>query len=204
MTQVVKFPRIVAACVAVTAAKALANAATSKEERLGARPAEWAAAAEATTAYAEELLPTLFGGSWRLSTRNANFPPAVFSSGKWRPIPSLHSLFDHPLVFRRSGTRGHDSYKNTVILGRPYPIVSAEGELLQSARDVGTWLAERGWGVWWRPDLSSWYPGWTQLVVAKHGIQACGTPDGFTPIASATAGTAVWDEWQRKTPAVPR
>jgi hypothetical protein len=192
-----KYPQIEAACAAVTAAMALTVSAKSNAERIRAGWAEQSAADEANSAYGEELLPALFGGTWRLSTRHANFPDAIFNLGKWRyPNPCLHALFDHPLVFRSAGSRGPDCYKNTVIIGRPYPIVTDDGELTSPARENAAWLAARGWGCWWRKDLSAWYPGWTQLVVAKHGIQACGTPDGFLPIASATAGVAVWDEWR--------
>jgi hypothetical protein len=174
---------------------ALKMATTGLERRV----AEWAedvAQEEGDAAYAEELLPALFYGEWRLSTRHANFPAAVLNLGRHRYCPSLHAIFDHPIVFRRAGTKGKDSYKNTVIIGRPYPIVGDDGELASAARENAAFLASLGWGCWWRRDLSTWYPGWTQLVIAKHGIQACGTPDGFTPLASATAGVAVWDEWK--------
>src|ERR1700692_719982 len=86
------YPRIGAACVAVTAAKAQANAAKSDADRMRAGRAARAATDEANSAYGEELLPALFGGAWRLSS---NFP--------FNTSPCPRALFDHALVFECVG-----------------------------------------------------------------------------------------------------
>lgn len=188
------FPRIEAACAASTEAMAQQYAAQTTSDRLRASHASRHAAELARAAYGEELLPRLFGGAWRLSRHNHNYPPAILTPRRCHVHVSSHALFDHPLVYRLDGTRGPDSPKNCVIIGRPYGAV-VNGELTTFARQDAAQLAGMGWGIWWRPDLSTWYPGWTQLVVAKHGIQACGTPEVFRPIASPGLGVGAWDEW---------
>jgi hypothetical protein len=95
-------------------------------------------------------------------------------------------------VFRRAGSHGADSYKNTVIIGRPYPSRirdEATGQFCSHALANAAWLADLGWRCWWCPYLSTWYPGWTQLVVAKHlSQQPTGIPAGFIPIATLRRG----------------
>ena len=154
-------------------------------------------AALAIDAYGEEMLPMLFGGGWRPSTGHRDFPYPIIVRGHPHLIGQQfgHSLFDHPLTYRRSGTAGPDTRKNTVIIGLPYPIAGG-GKLGTFAREDAAALAALGWGTWWRPDLSTHYPAWTQLVIAKYDLQAIGAGAwGFRPIASPGLGVAAWDEW---------
>lgn len=191
------FPRVEAACAASTEAMALQRAAKSRTERLRADNASHRADTLAREAYGQEMLPLLFGGGWHPSRRHADFPYAVLTLRRDRmSYPQIgQTLFDHPLVYRQNGTRGPDGPTNVVIIGRPYPIAQ-DGKLSTFAREDAAQLAAMGWGTWWRPDLSTHYPGWTQLVVAKHGLQAIGAPGGqFWPIASPDLGVAAWDEW---------
>lgn len=191
------FPRVEAACAASIEAMTLQLAAKGRAEHMRADNAARGAKALAQGAYGQEMLPTLLGGEWHLSRRNAHFPPAVMTRRRDRlSYPQIgQALFDHPLVYRQNGTHGPDGPTNVVIVGRPYPIAQ-DGKLSTFAREDAAQLAALGWGIWWRPDLSTHYPGWTQLVVAKHGLQAIGAPAGqFWPIASPDLGVAAWDEW---------
>jgi hypothetical protein len=185
------YPRIEAACVAVKAAMALIDAARDKSEQRFADRAAQAAEAKGVRAYATDLLPIFASGKWRPSADHAHDPDAILDLPPHQS--SLCALFDHPLVFRRAGSHGADSYKNTVIIGRPYPIRGADtGQFYSQALDNAAWLAERGWRCWWHRDLSTWYPGWTQLVVAKHLFQQpTGIPAGFIPIIAPHLGVGV-------------
>lgn len=198
------FPHVEAACAAAAEAMALERAAETRPQQLRARHAARRASAMAVEAYGEEMLPMLFGGRWRLSTGHSDFPYPIITRGHrhlaYRQIGQ--TLFDHPLVYRLGGTAGPDTKKNTAIIGRPYPI-AGDGKLGTFAREDADALAAVGWGCWWRPDLSTHYPGWTQLVVAKYDLQAIGAaPWGFWPIASPGLGVAAWGEWAALSPSL--
>jgi hypothetical protein len=180
--------------VAVKEAMALADAANKgKLEQVYADRAAQAAEAKGVAAYARDLLPQFSGSKWRLSTDHANDPDAILELPPYQS--SLYALLDHPLVFRRAGSHGADSCKNTILIGRPYPSRirgEATGQFHSQAIGDAAWLAERGWQCWWCRHLSTWYPGWTQLVVAKHlSQQPTGVPAGFTRIIGPRCGVGV-------------
>ncbi|HVC62387.1 MAG TPA: hypothetical protein VND19_18745 [Acetobacteraceae bacterium] len=181
-----QFPRTEAACLASSEAMTFEHSATTRLDRIRAANASRRADRLAVAAYGEELLPKLFGGGWHLSRRNATFPAGILTPRRYMCQINSHTWFDHPLVFRQDGTRGPDSPANCVIVGMPYGAV-VDDELSTSGRQDAEMLGRLGWGIWWRPDLSTHYPGWTQLVVAKHGLLACAASSGFRPIVSPAA-----------------
>ncbi|MBN8904114.1 MAG: hypothetical protein BGO51_28465 [Rhodospirillales bacterium 69-11] len=191
------FPQVAAACAASLDAIVLQRSALTRLERLHADQASRRASEQAMQAYRTELLPRLFGGSWHLSRRNAHFPAAILQAGH-RPAlrPACWQTFDHPLVFRQAGTSGPDHPRNTVLIGQPYAAV-AGSELSASVREEAAELADRGWSIHWSPDLSTHYPGWTQLIIARFGIEMSPAAHGFLPIALPGIGVNAWHEWAR-------
>lgn len=168
-----QFPRVRAACEASRQVQAQHADPTTRREDILARAAAIAAAEQARDAYAGELLPAIFGGAWRLSTRHPHWPARIFGRGK----ASHHSygrwtLFDHGLVFRARGTRGPDTYKNCAVIGRPYTVPSAWLRPGTGAAEEAAALFVMGLGVWWRPDLSTWNPPKTQLILCAQGLRA--------------------------------
>ena len=133
------------------------------------------AQANVVSAYATELLPAILGGSWKQT-----------DSTVWTPSHSLmrtpvysdyHEIFDHPVQFRRSGAKGPSTWKNWVIIGRPYNTFDADGSVNPRHRDLAGHLATReDVSAWARRDLSAWFPGWTSLVVAARGLHAEDAP----------------------------
>ena len=99
------------------------------------------AQANVVSAYATELLPAILGGSWKQT-----------DSTVWTPSHSLmrtpvysdyHEIFDHPVQFRRSGAKGPSTWKNWVIIGRPYNTFDADGSVNPRHRDLAGHLATR-------------------------------------------------------------
>jgi hypothetical protein len=77
----------------------------------------------------------------------------------------VHALFDHHLTFRRKGTRGRLTWSNAVVVGMPYDGAWCGDPAAVS--EASEWFLAAGVGLWTRRDLSSWYPGWTRLVIAS-------------------------------------
>jgi hypothetical protein len=105
--------------------------------------------------YRTELLPTILGGKWSQS---------INSGILWRKLPTrnyqTHALLDHPLYFHRFS---HRSYKNSVLIGRPYFPVDEEyvSKIAGECPTIGFWI---------RTDLSAWYPGETALVIIAEEL----------------------------------
>ena len=75
--------------------------------------------------------------------------------------------------------------KDGAVIGRPYNAFDKAGVLLAAARRAARDLAARYYAsVWARPDLSSWYPGWTALVVVARGLEP-GAAERFGFVALA-------------------
>ena len=108
--------------------------------------------------YADELLPALLGGEWKHT-----------SSGPPLCIRVTSALLDHAEVFCRRGARGPLTLENAAVIAAPYG-QGPERRLPHGADDDAAELAILGLGVWTRSDLSAWYPGWTQLVLAARGL----------------------------------
>ena len=156
-------------------------------ERLEARRAALIAAAE--MAYGEELLPRVLGGKWvsaswrgwpqRLFGRRLEFDPRIGSA--------LGVLADHALVHRRSGRRGSPTWDGSVVIGRPYAILDADGRIFEWAHAAATVLAGFDIAAWVRPDLSAWMPGSTQLtLLARYLNSDTAKRFGFLPIVGET------------------
>jgi hypothetical protein len=131
------------------------------------------AQANVVSAYASELLPAILGGSWK-QTDSTVWSPGLMR----RPVYSdYHGIFDHPVQFRRRGAKGPSTWKNWIILGRPYGLFDDDGSVNPRHRDLAVHLSAReDVGVWARADLSAWFPGWTSLVVAARGLRAADAP----------------------------
>ena len=110
--------------------------------------------------YADELLPALLGGEWKHT-----------SSGPPLCIPVTSALLDHAEVFRRRGARGPTSVANAAFIGQPYGQGAGKAQLPSGAEALAAQLASQGMGVWTRPDLSAWFPGWTRLVIAARELR---------------------------------
>jgi hypothetical protein len=151
---------------------------------------ERAEAAEAVVdaAYASELLPALLGGAWAQTDAALKVPaPDTFTGTEllYGQRDYYHNLLDHPLHFRRHGTSGMLTLKDGAVIGRPYNAFDKVGALLDTARRAARDLAARYYAsVWARPDLSSWYPGWTALVVVARGLEP-GAAERFGFVALA-------------------
>lgn len=128
--------------------------------------------------YGSILLPTIFPGTkWKRSDGSYAMLDCSTSEG-WEG-PNTHSLFDHPLSFRKLGTRGPTTWINTVVFGQPYGLPSGS-----DVPAVIEWLAGKCVTIWWRKDLSMWYPGWTVLVLAARGLKTkCAADFGFEETA---------------------
>ena len=123
-----------------------------------------AADAAALAAYADELLPIILGGRWQRSH------VAVPRGGDGRYIDA-HALFDDRLVFRRAGTRGRLTWQHAAVIGMPYGALDPIDRLpADQATAAASHLADSGVGVWARVDLSCWFPGNSQLVIAAPGL----------------------------------
>ena len=71
------------------------------------------------------------------------------------------------------------------MIGRPYNAFERASVLLDAARRAARDLAARYYAsVWARPDLSSWYPLWTALVVVARGPEP-GAAERFGFVALA-------------------
>jgi hypothetical protein len=151
---------------------------------------ERAKAAEAVVAaaYASELLPALLGGAWTRTDAMLKVPaPDTFTGTEslYGQAEFYSFLLDHPLRFRRRGTSGMLTLKNGAVIGRPYNAFDKAGVPLDAARRAARDLAFRYHAsVWARPDLSSWYPGWTALVVVARGLEP-GAAERFGFVAFA-------------------
>ena len=122
-------------------------------------------------AYASELLPAILGGAWRRTESAVREPTGLRYYG--RPIYSdYYTLFDHPLHFRRAGTKGMATWTNAVVVGRPYNIFKDGNPRDEAVRHAESLVEKHHVGVWARPDLSAWYPGSTALVIAGKGLRA--------------------------------
>ncbi len=133
--------------------------------------ATWAA----REAVCDELLPALIGGAWRCPTGQAWPAGTPKIQTKW-------ALLDHPRLYRRPGATHRASWAGSALCGEPYlnPIGALNCEGLALAR----LFAECGCSVWHNPELSSWYPGKTSLVLIARGINADAAASlGFTKLA---------------------
>lgn len=167
-----QFPQTAAACAEAAAALAGVHATTDNTPaRTAANQRQQRAQEQARHAYAAELLPAILGEAWTVKHRSWNWPGALFTRSPARTPVLFHALFDHPLVFRRVGARGPAAWTRCALIGLPYDALTKEGAIAPSARDIATALAEQGIPVWVRPDLSCWYPGWTQLTLAAPGLR---------------------------------
>ena len=125
-----------------------------------------AAQAEALQAYADELLPHLLGGQW-IVTQRYGWPPFYHANSHSIGSP----IYDHEIVFRQRGIRGPSNWRTCAVISQPYNALDRNGELLPSFHEAATALAaQHNVGVWARNDLSSWCPGWTNLVVIARGL----------------------------------
>lgn len=131
----------------------------------------------AREAYVAELLPTLLPSEWIVSRRD--WYPFMMD---WAYFD--RSLFDHADVFRRRGARGPNTWRNCALVGHPYGDPRDRRGHWHISDDYRSWLHEQGLGVWARPDLSFWYPGWTWLVIAAQGLRDCDASGfGFQALA---------------------
>ncbi len=74
-------------------------------------------------------------------------------------------------MFRQRGIRGPSNWRTSAVISQPYNALDRNGELLPSFHEAATALAaQHNVGVWVRNDLSSWCPGWTNLVVIARGL----------------------------------
>jgi hypothetical protein len=110
--------------------------------------------------YGDELLPAILGGRWQHSS-------ALIS-----PLPpSSRVLLDHRLVFRHPPACGRLQLRDAVLIGMPYHVFIEDGTVNPYALEAAVQLRARGLGVWARSDLSLWYPGYSQLVIATPALR---------------------------------
>jgi hypothetical protein len=101
---------------------------------------------------------------------------------------SYHTLFDHPLHYRRVGAKGPLTWKIGILIGRPYNVFDEHGTAQSAARTSAAGVAlAHSVGIWARRDLSAWFPGATSLVIAARGLPD--DPERFGFIALAEAAT---------------
>jgi hypothetical protein len=126
-----------------------------------------AAQAEASQAYADELLPDILGGQW-IATRHYGWPPFYHANNHSIGSP----IYDHEIVFRQRGIRGPNSWQTCAVISQPYNALAVDGEPRPSFEQAAIALtAQHNVGVWVRADLSSWFPGSTSLVVIARGLR---------------------------------
>jgi hypothetical protein len=189
------FPRTTIAMAAYSPAVAASLAINEPDCASPADRADWrrrrnarrVTRAAVLNAYATELLPAILGGEWRES--RAQF--AVYGHGRfneperWQPADH-HELFDHIWHFRRRHTLpGVLTWKNCAVVSAPYDAFDNDGTLNREAVSIAHRLARRfAIGVWARPDLSAWLPGFTSLVIAATGLQPERAAEfGFTALS---------------------
>jgi hypothetical protein len=134
------------------------------------------------SAYATELLPTILGGVWKETMSQIREPTGM---RYYRPVcGNYYKLFDHPLHFRRVGAKGTATWENTVIVAHPYNIFE-DGVLHDYiVKTAKRFVDSNHVGLWARPDLSSWFPGHTALVIAGKNLRDAGQ-FGFVSMAEA-------------------
>jgi hypothetical protein len=136
-------------------AEGYARRSPSDRERAETFDEYWRAANDA---YANELLPHLLGGRWTKSRAWLD----GFDMGR--------ALFDHATIFRRQGVRGPNTWKVCAVVSHPYGAIYENGAINSDAINEAVELSDQNVGVWLRPDLSIWFPGSTQLVIAATGL----------------------------------
>ena len=134
--------------------------------KLTAAIAERVAPSQALDAIARELLPTLFGGEWVLDKGEGRL--VWPSSEEWRLITPL---YDHGDIFRQRG-RGPQGWHNSVIVSQPYNnYIFPNGGLYSRCTRAAQVLAHQcRVGTWISPELSSYIPGQTALVLLAGGL----------------------------------
>ena len=131
------------------------------------RVSTWDAANEA---YAGEMLAALLPGAPWTIANEGRFWALIRHDGDLAKYLLQYTL-DHMLVFRRTLTKGRRTWASTALIGRPYDAIYSDGTLSSDTAEDAARLAKLGLGVWIRPDLSSWAPGRTQLVIAAAGLE---------------------------------
>jgi hypothetical protein len=170
MTQ---FPQITAACAEIKHWMAIRN--QQEKDKLRSRwryPEEEAARDRVRLAYAEEMLAPILGSKWKPSTRSTITTRGRKNWGYPRWHEFGRPLFDHTDVYRQVGARGPNTWENCCAVSHPYGALDKDGKPLDGALNHAGGLAIEGLGTWVRKDLSSWYPGWTQLVIVAKGLPA--------------------------------
>jgi hypothetical protein len=165
-----QFPKVESICCDIRQTFDDAHAAPDKVAKERAYRRQHQLTAEAEAIYADELLPVLLPGEWRVTKRDPHNAYAVLPRPD-RYHANLHTLLDHAIVYRRAGTRGPINAQCAAVIGLPYDALDKDdGSITGRAIDEASFLARYGIGVWVRANLSAWYPGWTQLVVAAAGL----------------------------------
>jgi hypothetical protein len=145
MTPCIDFPQTRAAMAAFELAFTATQALGREPSR--DRLAEWlswrqthnaaeTARAVVVAAYAEEMLPVILGGRWRKTTHEIWGSSGVYYRSRAYKAGSCHDLFDHALHFRQVGVKGRTTWKNAVLLGRPYNLEA--GDLVIAFSDGAT------------------------------------------------------------------
>lgn len=136
--------------------------------------------------YADEMLPAILGGEWKRSSCD------TFSLLGIRAIKGftfgirVQALFDHQVGYRICGAKGPHTWKNCVLLGQPYHAFDRRGEITSDAKAIANQLKRIGVAVWVRRDLSAWFPGATQLVLASPRLMGKSADQfGFVAIGDA-------------------
>jgi hypothetical protein len=124
-----------------------------------------AAQRRAVMAYCSELLPTVLSGEWTTPKPGA---------GTWSESLYQHRcLSDHAVNFRRRGTRGSRSWRNSAVLAQPnrLDVGGVNGEFTPDFLAAARPLVRQGVGVWVSSRLSSYFPGQTALVLVAAGLE---------------------------------
>jgi hypothetical protein len=123
------------------------------------------AKADALNAYALELLPEIMPGTtWKIA-QGTTFPSRRFRWFAQRP------LFDHWHVYRRQGARGGNTWRNSAVISYPCGVLDNAGAVCDEAvAQAKQFRGTDGVSVWVRGDLSSHFPGATQLVIVAFGL----------------------------------
>jgi hypothetical protein len=120
---------------------------------------------QAMLAYGYELLPAVLSGEWTTPRSGA---------GTWsEPLYQYRCLSDHAVNFRRSGTRGSRSWRNSAVLAQPdrLNVDGVDGEFAPGFLAAARPLVQQGVGVWVSSRLSSRLPGRTVLVLMAVGLE---------------------------------
>jgi hypothetical protein len=146
---------------------------SARQAYLAAKAADESTSKSIRLAYGMEMLQAILGGWWRETDSRIYFR----QTSRSHPInvAGEHRLLDHPIHYRQVGARGRATFNNTAIIAHPYDIWSPQrrdpDDIPEKVRQEARRIADTyEVGIWARPDLSHWFPGWTALLLVARNL----------------------------------